>query len=71
MNETTFKIRGMHCTSCKVLIEDVGSDVPGVESCKVDYPNERVIITHDDTFDPEAFKKEIRGLGDYSLEQLV
>lgn len=37
IEESTFKIAGMHCTSCSKLIEMTLKDMNGVESIEVDY----------------------------------
>lgn len=65
MITTKLKIAGMHCASCKALIEDVCSDVPGVRSCDVDAATEMATVEHDDTLNPAVLIGEIRSLGDY------
>ena len=65
MTTTKLKIAGMHCASCKALIEDVCSEVPGVRSCAVDADAETASVEHDDSLDPNALVNEIRSLGDY------
>lgn len=62
---TTLKITGMHCASCKALIEDVCGEVKGVRSASVDPKTGIATIEHDDALDPATFVSEIRGLGDY------
>lgn len=62
---TTLKITGMHCGSCKALIEDVCGDVKGVRSCTVDPKTGLAVVEHDDALDPAAIVNEILGLGDY------
>lgn len=56
----------MHCASCKVLIEDVCQDIPGVNACTVDIINNTALIEHDATADPETIRREIEGLGSYT-----
>lgn len=63
--ETTFNIQGMHCASCKALIEDACRDVPGVTSCDVDMQRGTARIEHDAATDPEAIRREIERLGSY------
>ena len=62
---TTLKIKGMHCASCKVLIEDVCQEIPGVTSCTVDATNETATIEHDTSVTPETIRREIEALGEY------
>jgi len=68
MKTTVIKIKGTHCNSCKLLIEDVSKDINGVELCKVDFATGKTIIEHNEDFDLELFKKEIEGLGQYKIE---
>lgn len=68
MTTTKLKITGMHCASCKALIEDVCRDVPGVSSCEVNLESGVAAILHDDSADMEVVKKEIGGLGEYKVE---
>ena len=67
----SLKIQGMHCSSCKMLIEDVCKDTPGVQECSVDFETGRATITHDDTTDTARLKKEIEGLGEYKIEETL
>ena len=66
MSATTLKITGMHCASCKALIEDVVGDVPGVRSCTVDAAAGTASVEHDDALDTAVLVKEIKNLGEYS-----
>lgn len=65
MTTTKLSIAGMHCASCKALIEDVLGEVPGVRSCEVDADARTAIVEHDDSLTPSVLVDEIRGLGDY------
>lgn len=66
MTVTNLKIAGMHCPSCKTLIEEVCTDVPGVRSCTVDVNAGSASVEHDDSLNPAAIVEEIRSLGDYT-----
>lgn len=68
MKTTVIKIKGMHCNSCKLLIEDVCKDIKGVKSCKVDFETGKTTIEHDESFSFDSFKKEVEGLGQYKIE---
>lgn len=63
MKTTKFKLTGLHCASCKGLIEDVAREVAGVESATVDPETSTLTIEQDGSFNPELVMKEIRGLG--------
>ena len=61
----------MHCNSCKMLIEDVCKDIPGVQSCSVDFESGQATIIHDGSVDSTQLKKEIEGLGEYKVEETI
>jgi copper chaperone CopZ len=63
---TTLNIKGMHCASCKALIEDVCQEIPGVTSCIVDTATGRARIEHDETVSAEQVQHEIESLGEYT-----
>lgn len=62
---TTLNIQGMHCASCKLLIEDACQDIPGVTSCAVDVASNTARIEHDESVNPEKIRQEIESLGSY------
>lgn len=64
------KITGMHCESCKSLIEDVCGETAGVKSCVVDLATGLAAIEADDTLNLPALIEEIGQLDDkYKVEQ--
>lgn len=65
--KTTLTIQGTHCKACKMLIEDVCKDMPGVSSCEVNFETGETILDHDESLDWVSFKKEIEGLGTYTV----
>jgi hypothetical protein len=50
-----------------MLIEDVCKDMPGVSSCEVNFETGETILDHDESLDWVSFKKEIEGLGTYTV----
>lgn len=66
--KTTFTVKGTHCPSCKLLIEDVCNDIAGVRSCTANYETGSVEIEHDAALDVGKIKKEIEGLGQYHID---
>lgn len=66
--ETTVIIEGTHCNSCKMLIEDVSSEIAGINSCRVDFATGKTEIEHDGNVDWDKFKTEVESLGDYKVE---
>lgn len=65
--KTTITIKGTNCNSCKMLIEDVCKDLPGIISCHVDYDTGKTVIEHD-FLNWKLLKKEIEALGKYRVE---
>lgn len=65
MTTTRLKITGMHCASCKALLEDVIGDVPGVRACEVDAGTGDARVEHDDAIDPAALVAAVKDLGEY------
>lgn len=49
MNQYTFHVTGTHCKSCKLLIEDLLSEVPGVDNAVVDLARKTVVLNAQDT----------------------
>ena len=67
----TLKITGMHCASCKSLIEDVCGETAGVRSCTVDLATGLASIEADDSLDASALIAEIKQLDDkYQVARL-
>ncbi len=60
-------IQGTQCTACKLLIEDVGNEQEGVSSVSVDYGTGITLIHHNKPVDLQSFKRDIEGLGNYTV----
>ena len=65
--KTTLTIKGMHCASCKAIIEDVCKEAKGVKNCTVDFKTGKAVIEYDGSLDVAALKKEIEALGTYTV----
>lgn len=68
--QTNIKITGMHCPSCKTLLEDVIHDVPGVNSCMIDAEKHVGTIEHDDSFNFDNVVKEVANLDKYTIAKI-
>jgi len=66
--KTTIRIKGTHCNSCKALIEDVCKDIPGINSCNVDFKTGVTEVEHEENIDWQKFQKEIESLGEYKVD---
>ncbi len=67
MKTTQMTVTGMHCNSCKVLIEEVCTDTVGVRECSVDFATGKGTVTHEETVDLMQLKSAIEGLGEYTV----
>lgn len=65
--KTTIAVKGTHCNSCKMLIEEVCSEIPGVKSCSVDFKTGKTVIEHEGKLNLKKLKQEIEKLGDYKV----
>lgn len=68
MKTEKISVVGMHCASCKVLIEKAVAQSKGVESAKINFGTEKMEVVYDEKI---IRRKEIdaivRSLGDYRL----
>ena len=63
----TLTIKGMHCTSCKELIEEVSKEISGIQSCTVDVKGGKAVVVYEGQVDWGKLKKEIEALGEYKV----
>ena len=47
MMKTIYKVEGIHCASCEILIEETLSDIKGVKKVEVDLVKKEVAIESD------------------------
>src|SRR3989344_3624671 len=58
----------MHCASCKALIEDVVSDIVGVQNVMVNFVTEKMTVEYDETkVTVDDLKKAVASAGTYQL----
>ena len=61
---TEFKVSGMHCDSCKNLIEEEVGEMSGVRSVRVDLPGKQAIVDYDEeAVSPKMLIQQIAELG--------
>lgn len=65
--KTILKIEGLHCASCKAVIEDIAGDFPEIKSANVDVAGGTAVIEHDEKFDLAKFVQEINNIGQYKV----
>ena len=67
MQKTVLKIQGLHCASCKAVIEDIATEFPEIKSANVDVAGGTATVEHDESFDITKFVKEINNMGQYKV----
>src|SRR3989344_8007272 len=68
MIKQIFPIVGMHCASCKTLIQEAVRELNGVSDVKVNYATEKMSVEYDESkvsFD--LLKKTVADQGSYQL----
>ncbi|MFA5933183.1 MAG: sulfite exporter TauE/SafE family protein [Microgenomates group bacterium] len=63
MEKTTVHIKGMHCRSCEILIEDELLKIPGVEKCVVSHTKGTAEIYHNNGLDENRVDLAIGEVG--------
>ena len=63
MENTTIHIKGMHCRSCEILIEDELLKVPGVEKCAVSHTKGTAEIYYNGIIDEEKVAQAVGAAG--------
>jgi len=49
MSTATFKITGMHCSSCSMLVTMNLEELPGVSSVECNHASGKTVVTFDDS----------------------
>lgn len=65
---TTLSIKGTHCPSCKILIEDICKEISGVKSCVVDFKTGKTSIEHESKDELKKIKEEVEKAGEYKVK---
>lgn len=70
MEAKSFLVKGMHCASCASVISRKIKKLSGVESCEVNYANEKAEIKYDSSkISVEEMNKSVEPLG-YGIESV-
>ncbi len=68
MKKDTYPVIGMHCASCKQLIEKMVSRIDGVHSVTVNYASEKIYLEYDHTkVSLKDIKEAVKKAGNYQL----
>lgn len=66
MKKTTVNIKGMHCRSCELLVEDELSKIPGVQCVCVDQEKGTAEVEHEQDIEPQHIEYAVQNAG-YAL----
>lgn len=66
INKTTVSIKGMHCRSCEILIEDELKKIHGVKSCDVSHKKGIAEIYHEEIIEQYSVSNAVKTAG-YTL----
>ncbi|MCA9383753.1 heavy metal translocating P-type ATPase [Candidatus Dojkabacteria bacterium] len=68
MTKKIYPIIGLHCASCKILIEKMVNKLDGIIAVNVNYASEKMLLEYDEQkVDLEAIKKAVSSAGSYKL----
>ena len=68
IQKSKYDVVGMHCASCKVLIEKAVKSTPGVKSANVNYGAEQLYVEYEDQETKnEAIENSVKELGSYRI----
>ncbi len=71
MKKAKFKIHGMYCNSCAILIQERLKNLPGVIQVKINHESEKGVIAYDENAIEETeIQSEIESVGEYSVEKI-
>ena len=66
-----FQIKGMHCNSCALLIEEKLKNQPGIIKVKANYDSERAVVIYDEQKIQESeIHQLIEGVGNFQAEKV-
>jgi copper chaperone CopZ len=54
MKKMTFRVEGMHCSSCAMNLEGIEDDLPGILKVSASYPRETLQVEFDEARVNEA-----------------
>lgn len=70
MGKLNFKVEGMNCKACAMLIEEELRESTGVEEAKVDFNSNRAMVIYDELIiNIKEIFKMVEKLGNYSVKE--
>ena len=63
LKKTTLCVKGMHCPSCEILIQDKLKEMPNVTMVKPDFKKQEAVVHYTDQLDRDAINRKIQQYG--------
>lgn len=63
LKKTTLSIKGMHCPSCEVLMEDKFREEGNIKEVKADFRSQKVEVSYTGKINKDAINSKIKGYG--------
>jgi copper chaperone CopZ len=54
MVKKTFRVEGMHCSNCPMIVESIEDDLPGIKNISASYQKGQMVVEFDETLVSEA-----------------
>ena len=54
MVKKTFRVEGMHCSNCPMVVESIEDDLPGIKRVSASYQKGQMVVEFDETLVSEA-----------------
>jgi copper chaperone len=54
MAKKTFRVEGMHCSSCPMVVESIEDDLPGIKQVSASYQKGQMVVEFDESKVSEA-----------------
>lgn len=71
MQKAKFQIKGMHCNSCALLIEEKLKDKAGIVKTRVNYDSQKAVVVYDEQKIKESeIHQAIEEVGNYQVEKI-
>ena len=54
MVKKTFRVEGMHCSNCPMVVESIEDDLPGIKQVSASYQKGQMVVEFDERLVSEA-----------------
>ena len=54
MVKKTYRVEGMHCSNCPMVVESIEDDLPGIKQVSASYQKGQMVVEFDESLVSEA-----------------